>query len=823
MRRPQLSLLSTLLLVFPPLAIAQQAPAAKPPVAAKKAHETKIHGETRVDHYFWLRDKSNPEVLAHLEAENAYTAAVMKPSEALQQKLYDELLNHIKETDLTLPYKLGEYYYYSRTEEGKQYPIRLRKKGLDGPEEVILDLNVLAKGHDYIDIGDSAVSDDGTLLAYTIDTTGGRQYTLFIKDLRTGELLPDKIERVASVEWAADNKTLIYVTFDKVTRRSDRVFRHVLGGSTDELLFHEPDVLYDLKLSRTRDRTLILVESSSKTTNEVRFIRASNPAGAPRMIVPRKDGHTYIVDHRGDRFYIRTNDRAPNYRLVTVEDSKPSMENWREIVPHRPEVELFEVNVFANHMALSEVKDGNRTIRIVDLRTGKSTPITFPEAVYHLSRDINADFATTKFRYRYNSLLAPEAIYEFDMEKHTNTLLKRDEAPNYDASLYTSERVYATAADGTRIPLDLVYKKPLVRDGKRPMLMYSYGSYGIPLWPFFVRYQLPLIDRGVIYAIAHVRGGGGLGQPWREAGRMLQKRNTFTDFVAAAEHLVKTKYTSSDRLVITGRSAGGMLMAAVANLRPQLFKAVVVGSPFVDVVNTMLDPTLPLTTQEYIEWGNPNVQKEYEYIKSYSPYDNIQRTAYPAMLLSVSLNDRQVGFWEGAKFVVRLRELKTDSNPVLLKVDLGGGHAGSSGRYDAIREYAFDLAFMLWQMGIGNAAAIQVTAPEWKDAPPTLPAGTKIAVLEGDQRKEGIFTIRLKVPAGTRLAPHTHPRPERVTVLSGRVLVGFGTKIDEAKTTAFTAGGFYVNPPDEPHYVIFPEESVVQLTCEGPWVLTYVQ
>ena len=696
--RPLPVLLATVLLALPQLVIAEHPPAPQPPTAAKKPHQTKIHGETLVDNYFWLRDKASPEVLAHLQAENAYTTAVMKHTEALQQKVYDELMARIAETDLTLPSKRGDHYYYERAEAGKQYPIHARKKGLDGPEEVLLDLNVLARGHDYIDLGNYSISEDSNLLLYTIDTSGGREYTLFIKDLRTGELLPDRIERVSSVVWAADDKTLFYAQSDKVTRRANRIFRHVLGGAADELLLQEPDGLYDLRVSRTRDRAVILLEAYSKTTNEIRFIRAGRPAAAPRMISPRKDGHTYIVDHRGDRFYIRTNDRAVNYRLVTARESKPSMKHWHEIVPHRRAVELFEVNVFADHMALSEVKDGNRTIRIVDLRTNKSTPIAFPEAVYHLSRDINPEFNTTRFRYRYNSLLAPEAIYEFDMEKHTNTLLKRDEAPNFDPSLYASQRAYATASDGTKIPLDIVYRQPLVRDGKRPMLIYSYGSYGQPIWPFYVRYYLPLIDRGVIYAVAHVRGGGGLGQPWREAGRMMQKRNTFTDFVAAAEHLVTSKYTSSDRLAITSRSAGGMLMAAVANMRPGLFKAVVVGSPFVDVLNTMLDPTLPLTTQEYIEWGNPSVRREYDYIRSYSPYDNIQRADYPAMLLSVSVNDRQVGFWEGTKFVAKLREMKTDSNPVLLRVDMGGGHAGSSGRYDAIREFAFELAFVLWQM-----------------------------------------------------------------------------------------------------------------------------
>ncbi|HEU4886674.1 MAG TPA: prolyl oligopeptidase family serine peptidase, partial [Thermoanaerobaculia bacterium] len=607
MQRLQLSLLLCIVLVLPHPAAAQDAPAVTPtpPVAAKQPHETKIHDDTRVDNYFWLRDKKSPAVIAHLEAENAYTAAVMKPLEGLQQKIYDELLGHMKQTDLNLPVRIGGYYYYSRTEEGKQYPIRARKKTLDGPEEVFLDLNVLGKDLAYIGLGTFAVSDDGNLMAYSLDTVGNRQYTLFIKDLRTGELFPEKIERVSSVAWASDNKTIFYVTDDKVTQRSDSFFRHVLGSAKHDLLFQEADVLYELDVTRTRDKRLILLESRSKTTTEIRFLTASKPAGALRVLSPRRDGHTYVVEHRGDRFYIRTNDRAPNYRLVTVKDSNPSMEHWKEIIPARSQVELFEVNVFRNHMAVSEVENGNRTIRIVDLRTNVSTPITFEEPVYNLSRDRN-EFDTTKFRYRYNSLLSPEAIYEFDMEKRVNTLLKRIEVPNYDASLYASERVFATAPDGAKVPLSLVYRKPLVRDGTRPMLLYSYGAYGIPLWPFFVQYQLPLIDRGVVYVVANVRGGGGMGQPWREAGRMMSKRNTFTDFVAAAEHLVKEKYTSSDRLVITSRSAGGLLMAAATNLRPQLFKAVVMSSPFVDVLNTMSDATLPLTTGEYIEWGNPN-------------------------------------------------------------------------------------------------------------------------------------------------------------------------------------------------------------------------
>ena len=689
------------LLLFPLLPAVAQQPAPKPPVAAKKPHETTLHGDTRVDHYYWLRDRKSPEVIAHLEAENAYAAAMLKGTEAIQQKVYDELMGRMKQTDLTLPDRIGDYYYYSRTEAGKQYPIRVRRKGsMETPEEVILDLNVLAKEVPYLDLGTTALSNDGNLLAYTTDTTGSNEHTLVIKDLRTGELLPEKFERVNSVVFASDNKTIIYGTDQEKTLRSDKVHRHVLGTATSDLIYHEKDELFQVHVTRTRDRELILLESASKTATEVHYVPADEPTTAPRLIAPRKAGHMYIVDHRGDELYIRTNDRAPNYKLVKVKDSEPSMEHWKEIVPARADVELFEVNVFANHMALSEVAGGTRTIRIVDLRNGKSKPIAFDEPIYHLSRDRNPDVNNPKFRYRYNSLLSPEAIYEFDMESGTNTLLKRNEVPNYDPSLYGAERIEATAADGTKIPINIVYKKPFVRDGKRPMLLYSYGSYGIPLWPFFVQYQLPLIDRGVVYAIVNVRGGGGMGQGWRDAGKMLQKRNTFTDFVSAAEHLVKRKYTSSDRLAVTGRSAGGLLMAAAVNLRPGLFKAAVIPSPFVDVLNTMLDPSLPLTTGEYLEWGNPNVRKEYEYIKSWSPYDNIRPAAYPAMYVTVSLNDNQVQYWEGTKFVAKLRELKTNSSPVLLRVNMGAGHGGSSGRYDAMREYATELAFVLWQLGI---------------------------------------------------------------------------------------------------------------------------
>jgi oligopeptidase B len=622
-------------------------------------------------------------------------------TQPMQQKLYDELLGHVKQTDVNVPYKLGAYYYYSRTEEGKQYPIYARKKGsLDAPEEITLDLNVLAKGLKFLSLSSYRVSDDGNLLAYSTDNTGYRQYTLYIKDLRTGALLPEKIERVDTVMWAPDNKTIFYVTEDNVTKRSDSFSRHVLGTSAYDLVYHEPDELYDLGAFRTRDKAFIVVESGSKTTSEARYLPANKPTEELRVLVPRKSDHRYFVDHRGNRFYIRTNDHAKNYRLVTAPDTAPEMKNWKELIPARAAVKLDDFDLFKDYMVVSELKGGSQTIRVVDFKTTHSTPITFPEPVYSVFVDNNPEFDSTMLRYRYQSLTTPSSVFDYDMARHSSTLRKRVDVPNYDASQFASERIYATASDGTKIPVSIVYKKPLVRDGKRPMLLYAYGSYGSPTWPGFSSNRLTLLDRGVIYAIAHIRGGGELGEPWREAGRMMMKRNTFTDFTAAAEHLINDKYTSKDRLVIQGGSAGGLLMGAVVNMRPDLFKAVVAQVPFVDVINTMLDASLPLTTSEYLEWGNPNIKKEYDYIKTYSPYDNIAAKAYPAMLVKVSLNDSQVPYWEGTKFVVKLRELKTGTNPLLLKVNMGAGHGGSSGRYDALHETAADQAFMLTQMGI---------------------------------------------------------------------------------------------------------------------------
>jgi oligopeptidase B len=676
----------------------------QPPVTEKKPKVTEINGDRLVDNYFWLREKTNATVVAHLEAENAYTATVMKPTEALQEKLYNEILSHIKQTDANVPYRWGNHFYYSRTVEGKQYPIYCRKHGkLDAPEEILLDLNEMAKGQKFMAIGSFAPSDDGNLLAYSTDNTGYRQYTLYVKNLKTGELMSEKIERVNNVAWATDNKTIFYVTEDAVTKRSDKFFRHVLGTDKYDLVYEEKDELFDIGVDRSRDREMIGLGAYSKTSTEFRYIPAKNPNAEWKIILPRQADHEYDIDHRSGLFYIRTNKGAKNFRVVTAPVSDPSEKNWKEFVAHRPAVKVESIDLFADHAVVSERENGLQQIGIVDFKSNKRHRIAFPEPVYSAGITSNREFNTGLVRYSYQSLTTPNSIFDYDMNTRQATLLKQTEVPGgFDKANYTAERVFATASDGTKIPMSVVYRKNVKLDGSAPMLLYGYGSYGISISPGFSPSRLALLDRGVIYVIAHIRGGGELGEPWREAGRMMNKITTFTDFIACAEHMVKAKYTSKDRLVIQGGSAGGLLVGAVTNMRPDLFKAVVAQVPFVDVLNTMLDASLPLTTSEYIEWGNPNDKAAYDYMKKYSPYDNIRKANYPSMLVKVSLNDSQVPYWEGAKLVAKLRDYKTDHNPLLLKTNMGAGHGGASGRYDAIRETAFDYAFMLWQMGLAN-------------------------------------------------------------------------------------------------------------------------
>ena len=674
----------------------------RPPMTEKKTKTTKINNDTMVDDYFWLREKANPEVIAHLEAENTYAEAAMKPTAALQDKLYKEMVGHIKETDDSVPYQWGTFFYYTRTEQGKQYPIYCRKKGsVSAPEEVVLDQNELAKGLKFFNIGAFVPSDDGNLLAYSTDSTGYRQYKLQIKDLRTGQLMPETFERVGNVAWATDNKTIFFTTEDAVTKRSDKFFRHALGSDQTDLVFEEKDELFDIGTGRSRDKAVIFLGSESKTSTEWQYIPADSPTIGLKIISPREADHEYNVDHRGDLFYIRTNKGAKNFRVVTAPVADPAQANWKELIAHRPEVKVEDIDLFADYLVLSEWEKGLQNIEILDFSSNKRQRVEFPEPVYSAFISQNHEFASHVLRYNYQSLVTPNSVFDYNMTTRKAALLKETEVPGgFSKDNYKSERLFANATDGTKIPLSVVYRKGTKLDGSAALLLYGYGSYGASIPPTFSSNRLALLDRGVIYVIAHIRGGGELGEEWREAGRMMKKMNTFTDFINSAEFLIKNKYTSSNRLVIQGGSAGGLLMGAVVNMRPDLFKAVVAQVPFVDVLNTMLDKDLPLTTSEYIEWGNPNEKAAYDYMKQYSPYDNVGHKNYPSMLVKVSYNDSQVPYWEGAKFVAKIRAMKTDNNPLLLKVNMGAGHGGSSGRYDYLHEVAFDYAYMLWQMGL---------------------------------------------------------------------------------------------------------------------------
>jgi len=702
MKRQNAALVVSLLSLaaLAPVLRAQQAVA--PPAAAKKPHPTTIHGRTLADDYFWLREKSNPDVISYLEAENAYTESVMAPSKGLQETLYKEMLGRIKQTDLSVPYRLGQYFYYSRTEEGKQYSYFCRRKGnMDGPEEVLLDLNKLAEGHKFLGVGAQRVSDDGNWLAFSTDTTGYRQYTLHVKDLRSGQILAENIERVGSVLWATDNKTLFYTTEDPVSKRSDKFWRHTVGAPSSDLMYEEKDELFDVGAGRSLDKKVIFLGSYAKTSTEMRYLSADTPTAPLKVVLPRQANHEYDVDHYNGLFYITTNRNAKNFRVVTAPMSDPSEKNWTTFIDHNLAVKIDGVTFFANHIVVSEREGGLTQLRVIDPKTKQSHRIGTDEPDYALSLANNPEFDTTTIRFNYQSMVTPSSVFEYDLNSRARKLLKRQEVlGGYDPTRYEAKRLWAVARDGTKVPMSVVYRKGTALDGKAPLLLYGYGSYGASGAPTFSSNRLSLLDRGVIYVNAYIRGGGELGEEWREAGRMMKKMNTFTDFIDCADYLVKNKYTSSDRLVIQGGSAGGLLVGAATTMRPDLFKAVVAQVPFVDVINTMLDASLPLTTSEYLEWGNPNEKAAFDYMVQYSPYDNIKAVNYPSMLVQVSLNDSQVPYWEGTKFVARLRATKTDNNPLLLKANMGAGHGGSSGRYDALRETAFTYAFELWQMGV---------------------------------------------------------------------------------------------------------------------------
>jgi oligopeptidase B len=679
-----------------------------PPVAKKEPKVFKIHGYEITDNYAWIRSskdekgKVRPEVEDYLTAENKYTESIMGDTKVFQDNLYKEMLGKIKQTDLSLPTKIGNYWYYTKTEEGKQYPVYCRSTKEDkSDEQVTLDQNEMAKGLKYFAIGDYDVSDDGNILAFSTDTTGYRQYTLQFKDLRTGQILADKIERVTSSAWANDNKTLFLGTEDNVTKRSDKVWKYVLGSNTPQIVFEEKDVLYNTGVGRSLDKKIIMIGSEAKTSTEYSWIPSDNPNADWKVVIPRKEGHEYSVDHYENNFYITTNKNAENSKVVMTSTTDTSEKSWKEFIPHNPNVKIAAVSFFKGQAVISERENGLEYLRIIDMESKESKRIATPESLYTMGIGGNPEFDTPTIRYGYASMITPQSTYEYNFKTGKSKLLKQQEVlGGYDKTNYETMRAWAVARDGVKVPLSVVMKKGTKLNGKAPMLLYAYGSYGINMTPSFSSARLSLIDRGMIYVIAHIRGGAELGEKWRQDGRMFKKLNTFNDFCDSAEWLVKNKYTSSDRLVIQGGSAGGLLMGAVSNMRPDLFKAVIAQVPFVDVMNTMLDETLPLTTEEWIEWGNPNRKKDWDYMVQYSPYDNVKKQNYPNMLIEVSLNDSQVPYWEGAKLAAKIREMKTDKNIVLLKTNMGAGHGGSSGRYDRLKEIAFDYAYALKQVGI---------------------------------------------------------------------------------------------------------------------------
>ena len=676
-----------------------------PPTAKRVPNVTEVNGHKLVDNYYWLRDKTNPEVKAYLESENAYTDAVMKPTEPLQKKLYDEMLGRIKETDVEVPYKKGDYFYYTRTEAGKQYPIRCRRKGsMDAPEEVLLDVNELAKGQIFMSLGEFEVSDDGNLLAYSTDNTGFRQYVLAVKDLRTGKTLPDHAERVGSVAWANDNKTFFYTIEDEKTKRQYRMYRHTAGTTgADTLVYEEKDERFNVNVGKSRSKAYIFLVSASHTTSEARYVPADQATAEWKVIEPRKQDVEYYPDHNGDFFYLRANDTGRNFRLVKAPVTDPRRANWQEVVPQRPDVMLRDVDFFKNYYVSYERQDGLPQIRVTDLQSGKSRRIEFPEPAYLSYGYINAEYDTNKIRYGYQSFVTPPSVFEYDVASGASVLLKQKEVPGYDRGRYQVERIYATAPDGVKIPISLVHLKGAKLDGKGALYLTGYGSYGYAYDINFNSNIFSLVDRGVTFSVAHIRGGGEMGKAWHDAGRMMNKKNTFTDFIASAEYLLAQGYGSKERLVIEGRSAGGLLMGVVLNMRPDLFHAALVGVPFVDVINTMLDESLPLTVPEFEEWGNPKEKAAFDYMITYSPYDNIEAKAYPNMLVKTSFNDSQVMYWEPAKYVAKMRAVRTDHNTLLLKTNMSpAGHGGASGRYDRLKETAFDYAYFLTQMGIND-------------------------------------------------------------------------------------------------------------------------
>ncbi len=684
--------------ILPALLFAQQ-----PPVAKVEPTTVTLHGDIRVDNYAWMKKKNSGAMKKYLKAENAYTEAVMSDTKALQEKIYKELIGRLKETDMSVPYKYKDYWYYTKTSEGANYWVNCRKKdSLENVEEVLLDVNQVVKQEKCYIAYMTEVSPDNNIMVYAVDKTGSFEPTYFFKDLKHRTKLPDALDRVSSVAWSTDNRTVFYTVMDKTTNRSYRLYKHTLGTSAeaDILLYEEKDPLYDVYVWLSKSEKYIFVESASSDETEYRFLPADQPDAPLKLLYPREKGHEYFVDHYGSKFYITTNKEAINFKAVSVDIADPSMENWQLLIPHRDDVLLDGIDIFDNYLVISERVDANDKIRIRSWSSGEEYFLPFEENAYSLSVAYNPDFSTEWLRFSYSSLKTPSSLYEINMGTKEKKLLKQKEIPDgHNPDDYVTEKVWAAADDGKKIPISLLYKKEIIKNGSNPVYLESYGSYGSGMYAYFNNSIYPLVDRGFIYAIAHIRGGDDLGRKWYYDGKMLNKKNTFQDFIACTEHLVKEHYTSAGLVVAQGESAGGLLMGAVANMRPDLYRGIILHAPFVDVLNTMMDTLLPLTTGEFIEWGNPYEKQYYDYIKSYSPYDNVKKQDYPNLLFTSGISDEQVGVWEPAKMVAKLRAMKTDQHLLLLKVTFKGGHGGVSGRYEKYKDLAFEYAWVLKMLG----------------------------------------------------------------------------------------------------------------------------
>jgi len=678
-----------------------------PPKAKKIAKTLALHGDLRIDNYFWMNNKEDPEVIAFLNRENQYNEEMTAHTKEFQQKLFEEMKGRIKEDDESVPYKLNEYWYLTRFETGKDYPIYSRKKEwLDAPEEILFNVNEMASGFDYYSLGGLNISPNNKMVAFGVDTLGRRKYTIQIKNLETGKIYPEKIEMTTGGStWANDNKTLYYTKKDEQTLRSNQIYKHILGTNpvNDSLVYEEDDDTFNTYVYKSKSREYLIIGSHSTLTSEYRILKADNLEGEFEIFHPRERGIEYSILHFEDHFYILTNrDKATNFKLMKTPVGQTLAKNWIDVIPHRDDYLLEDIDIFKKYLVVSERNEGLNKIKIINWETKEEFYIPFDNETYTACTSINPAFETHILRYSYNSLTTPTSVIDFNMETGEKTVLKEQEVlgGKFDKANYVSERIWATAKDGTRIPVTMVHRKDLKKESENPLLQYAYGSYGSTIDPYFSSVRLSLLDRGFIYAIAHVRGGEYLGRKWYEDGKLFNKMNTFTDFIDVSKHLIREEYTSREHLYAMGGSAGGLLVGAVVNMAPQLYNGAIAAVPFVDVVTTMLDENIPLTTGEYDEWGNPNEKQYYQYIKSYSPYDNVVPQEYPNMLVTTGLHDSQVQYWEPAKWIAKLRELKTDSNILLFHTNMDAGHGGASGRFEALKEVAEEYSFLLDLEGI---------------------------------------------------------------------------------------------------------------------------